>query len=673
MCAAHRRPGGGALTTLPGAAPSGRSAHGARPIAPPTDLAQPDPARPPRTGRSAAPLFTPKPAEPAEPPPARVERAAKQGGSAKKQADAAKKQGDAAKNKADVAKRSDYVEPKVAARPVRRLPAGLGAFIGVAVLTVVAHTLAATFTSLWVATAGEARFAVGVLAIRDATVADVPLTPWDHLAAIQYAAVQLVLPAGSPVDTARWAGLALGALATLLMWPVLRGLGNSVAATSIAVAALGVALPLLALRSTVTTAVVGVVWLSVAAALAVRDNIRAAGVAALLAVVTVPLAAAPLLAVAAAVSFDGTARLPGRLRKPVGVVAALAAAAVVLAVVLPGAPFAATTGPGIPAAIALAGVAVVVVVVVLASRADSLLRPVLVAAAPLVVVGLVPGPSGASNAAAAGLLVTPVVALAIAIAADQVHARVQRKPLRVAIALALAAVLAVPVSVAASWPTPSGGSLTGWVTTQTGPATVVVADPLDRAELRLAGFPAARLRTPTDPAVAGQLRLIAQRPGTDVVACPPGAVLASTPSGSGGAPAVVCGALTPATAVEAKVRARLGSALTTNTALKLDPGAASLLRDGNVDPRLMLTLAALTSAHRVGVAEFRAVPLDAPDALRRVVVLSAFDGTAPASSALLKTWLAGQQAPFAPGSVTADGPDLVLAYPVPSPTGLLPL
>ena len=77
----------------------------------------------------------------------------------------------------------------------------------------------------------------------------------------------------------------------------------------------------------------------------------------------------------------------------------------------------------------------------------------------------------------------------------------------------------------------------------------------------------------------------------------------------------------------------------------------------------MLTLAALTSAHRVGVAEFPAVPLDAPGALRRVVVLSAFDGTAPASSALLKTWLAGQQPPFAPGSVTADGPDLVLSLP----------
>ena len=40
-------------------------------------------------------------------------------------------------------------------------------------------------------------------------------------------------------------------------------------------AALGIALPLLALRSSLTTAVVGMVWLSVAAALAVRDNIRA--------------------------------------------------------------------------------------------------------------------------------------------------------------------------------------------------------------------------------------------------------------------------------------------------------------------------------------------------------------------------------------------------------------
>src|SRR4029079_13324995 len=153
-------------------------------------------------------------------------------------------------------------------------------------------------------------------------------------------------------------------------------------------------------------------------------------------------------------------------------------------------------------------------------------------------------------------------------AADQVRARVRRRPLRVAIAVAVAVAVAVPVSVAAGWPTPPGGSLTSWVTTQTGPATVVVTDVLDRAELRIAGFPAARLRTPTERAVAGELRLIAERPGAAVVPCPAGAALASTPSGSGGASAVVCGALTPATAVEAKVRARVGAAATPHTAVQ---------------------------------------------------------------------------------------------------------
>jgi hypothetical protein len=631
----RRRWGGGALTTLPGAAASGRSAHDAQLAAP-----QPESARAPRT---AAPLFTPLPADPPSPPVSGAGKRAR--------------------------KPSEYVVPTMPGRPVRRPLVGLGAFLGVAVLTVVAHTLAATFTSLWVATASEARFAVAVLAVRDATLAEVPLAPWDHFAAIQIAAVQLVLPAGDPVATARWAGLALGALATLLMWPVLRGLGNSRTAATAAVGTLGVALPLLALRAGITTAVVGVVWLSIAAALAVRDNNRAAGVAALVAVATVPLAAAPLLVIAAAISVDGSAGLPGRLRRPVGVVAAAGALAVVFAATVPGGPFVATTGPDIPAVSRFAGVAVVVVIVVLAGRADHLLRPVLAAAAPLVLVGLVPGLS----AAAAALLVTPVVAVVIAIAADRVHARVRRRPLRIAMALALAVVLAVPVGVAAGRPAPTGGSLVGWITTQTTPATVVVADALDRAELRLAGFPAARLRTPSDPAVPGELRLIADRPGAIVVPCPPGAVLAATRGGSGRAPAVVCGARTPATDLEANVRVRLGTALTTNTALKLDQNAAALLREGRVDPRLMLTLAALTGGHGVGVAAFPAVPLDAPGALRRVVVLSSFDGTAPASSALLKTWLAGQQAPFAPTGVTAAGPDLVLSYPVPSPTGLLTL
>ncbi len=564
---------------------------------------------------------------------------------------------------------ADYVVPDLPERPRRRPPAALGAFLGVAVLTVAAHAVAATFTSLWVATAGEARLAVAVLAIRDPTIVPVPLPLWDRLAAIQIAAVQLLLPTGDPVETARWACLALGALATLLLWPVLRGLGCSVPASAIAVGTLGAAQPMLALHSGVTTAAVGVVWLALAAALAVSNRIRSAGVVALIAIVTVPLAAAPLLALAAFACLDGTMRLPAKLRTPMGILAALAAFGVAIAAVLPGAPLAATAGPEISTGIAIAGGALAVVVAVTAGLADRLLRPVLAAAVPLLAAWLLSGPSRA----AAAILVAPVLAVALGVVADQAGARVRNRVLRVSAALALVALLVVPLTVAAGWPTPAGGSLARWVTTQTAPGTLVVADVLDRAELQAGGYPAALLRTPADPPVAGELRLVSDRPGGMVMSCPAGAVLAETARGSGGAPAVVCGAITPATVVEGRVRARLGEQLTTNTSLRLGSAAASTLRDGLVDPRLMLTLAALTSAHRVGVTEFPAVRLDAAGALRRMVVLSSFDGAAPASSQLLRTWLSAQQAPFAPASVTAVGPDLVLNYPAPSPTGLLPL
>ncbi|MDT7574133.1 MAG: hypothetical protein QOH17_466, partial [Pseudonocardiales bacterium] len=352
------------------------------------------------------------------------------------------------------------------------------------------------------------------------------------------------------------------------------------------------------------------------------------------------------------------------------IIAAIVALGVVLAAVLPGAPLVATAGPAIPMGIALAGAALAAVVAVVALVADPLLRPVLAAAAPLVAVWLVPGPSQA----AAGILIAPVVAVALGVLADQVRERVKHRSLRVIAAAVVAVVVVVPLIVAARWPTPAGGSLARWVTTQTGPDTVVVADTLDRAELQIAGFPEARLRTPADPPVPGELRVVSERPGAAAVApCPPEAVLAQTPMGSGGAPAVVCGALTPASVVEARVRARLGAQLTTNSALQLQPVAVDTLRSGDVDPRLMLTLAALTSAHSVGVTSFPAVRLDAPGALRRMVVLSSFDGAAPSSSQLLRTWLAAQQAPFAPASVVASGDDLILNYPAPSPTGLLPL
>lgn len=608
-----------------------------RPTAPRSGLVLPGSGRPerPGNGRGAAPLFTgeivPEPA--ADDP------------------------------------RDDYLAPQLPEPRPRRSPAALLTLLTIAALTIAAHAVAATFASAWVATASEARFAVAVMAIRDATVTGVSLPAWDHLAAIQIAAVQLVLPSGDPVDTARWACLALGALATLMLWPALRGVANSTSAVAIAVGALGVALPMLMVHSGLTSAVVGVLWLSLAAWLAARDHLRAAAVVALIAVVNVPLVAAMLLAMVAVLITDGTIRLSSSLRVPAAVAAAVAAVGVVLAAVLPGGPFAAPSGPIVATGIAITAVVLVVALVVFAALLDRALLSVLVAALPLAAVGLAPGPSRA----AAAVLAAPVLAMAIAVIADYGRVRLVRRPLRLAAVAALVVALALPSAVAVGTQAPDRTPLTAWVLTQTGSDTVVAADVLDRAELQSAGFPAARLRTPTDPLTPGALRLVSDRPGATTVPCPADAALATTSRGTGGAAGVVCGALTPASIAEQPARARLGLQLTGNPSLQLQPQAAAALRNGEVDPRLMLTLAALTGAHRVGVAGFPVVPLDAPGAPRHTVVLSSFDGAAPASSALLRRWLLAQQAPFAPTALTPNGPDLVLGYPAPSPTGLLPI
>ena len=230
-------------------------------------------------------------------------------------------------------------------------------------------------------------------------------------------------------------------------------------------------------------------------------------------------------------------------------------------------------------------------------------------------------------------------------------------------------------------PPPGGANaLITWSTTQPAPGTVIRADDLDRAELLVAGFPAAQLRGPHDPPVPGELRLVADRP-TGAAArpgagagCPAQAVVAGVARGTGGAPGAICrtdgGA--DAVAAEGVRRIRLGTALADNPALQLSPAAATALRTGQVDPRLMLVLAAMTTAHRVGVGDFPAVELDSSAVPRRQALLTTIDGGPPASSELLRTWLNAQQPPFRPSSIRPDGPALLVGYPAPPISGLLP-
>ena len=169
-------------------------------------------------------------------------------------------------------------------------------------MTAALHALAALRPGAPVATLGETRLAVGhVRRARAGSGRLDPLPLGDRLAAIQLAVVQLLLPlAGvSVVDAARWACLALGAVAALLAWPVLRGLGVSAPATAVGVALLGAALPAVTLHAGISAGAPAAVWLMFAAWFAVRQWGRAAVVAALVAALTAPLAGVALLALAA--------------------------------------------------------------------------------------------------------------------------------------------------------------------------------------------------------------------------------------------------------------------------------------------------------------------------------------------------------------------------------------
>ncbi len=333
-----------------------------------------------------------------------------------------------------------------------------------------------------------------------------------------------------------------------------------------------------------------------------------------------------------------------------------------------GAPLAGT-GPDVATPIVVAGTVVGALLALLASRVAAWLRPAVPGTVVLLAVALFPGPSRAT----AALLAVPVLAVALAVVAEQLTARYpSRAPLAVLLVVLVGPTVAAPALLPAV-PTREPGLL-AWLAADTSPGSVIRADALDRAELLVDGVPAARLRGLTDPPVDGELVLVTDRPDAAPTPCAAGSVVAVVGRGTGGSPAQVCrtDGVGPAVAAEESARARLGTALAGNPSLSLAGPAAAALRDGSVDPRLMLVLAAMTTAHRVAVADFPVVADDAPGLPRRRAVLTGVDGTDPATSDLLRTWLSSQQPPFVPTLVVPAGPDLVVGYPSPPPGGLLP-
>lgn len=553
---------------------------------------------------------------------------------------------------------------------------------------VTVHALAALRLDGRAPAAGEANLAAAVFAVHDGRIGAIPLPFPEALAARQLAAVTALLPSGatSVFDSARVGVLALGALTAVLLWPVLRRLGCSAPATALAVAVVGIAPPVVALHAVVTPAAVAVPWLLGAGLFAApgRARIVAATAAVLLAVLTLPLVGAVLLATAAHWVADRTLgwTLPAGVRW--GLAGALGCAAIVLAVAASGAgPLA---GAATPAVTSEVGAAVAAgVLVVLAAWWTRWVRPLLTPLVLLLAVALVPGP----GRVAAALLGAPLVALLVAAVADDTAVRLSpvsrvRPVLAVAAPVAVLAVVMTATTAtaapSASAPPadPTPAALRLWLDEQLGADVVLHADPLDRAALLAAGFPAERLG-PLSPVVPDSgAWLLTERVAHGAVApahCPASALIATLPRWQGG-PAELCGdgAAVDADPPDLASRQRFGSALAGNPRIQLADAAAELLTAGRVDPRIMIVLGALASAHTVTVADFPLADFQPPTAARRHLLVTALDGqpTTGDAPAPLRDWLDRQHAPFAPAVRAAHSEGLLVGFRGPPPPDLLP-
>jgi hypothetical protein len=227
-----------------------------------------------------------------------------------------------------------------------------------------------------------------------------------------------------------------------------------------------------------------------------------------------------------------------------------------------------------------------------------------------------------------------------------------------------------------------------WVASQAGAEAIVACDPAMCAALHAQGVPAGRLLV-LSPARADPL-------GSDLVVGTPAvrsqfgtrlpgvyAPVTLATFGAGAARIDVrasapYGAAAYRRQLITDVRARkaAGALLLRNHRIHVAPAARAALADGEVDSRLLVTLAALAAIHPVDIAGFggagRGASAGVP--LRSADITGGSPG--PVSLRALMTILRAQRSPYLPTSldivrIPDVGPALRVAYPAPSPLGLL--
>ncbi len=541
-------------------------------------------------------------------------------------------------------------------RPARDAPKPLANFAVVAVPVVLLGLLALAGLDQRVVSEGEAATAAGAAAVATGLGPAGVVPPGEIVAAHQIAALDALfggLGQTGATDSARAVLLLVGVVSALLLWPLCRGLRLPASICALVVAVAGLPALVTSLFGTVEPGGLAALWLTVAAVCVRRGtggNIAAFG-AAVLAVLTAPVAAVALLAFAAhgvAVGKIAKDWKRGAARVLVVALAVAAVLAAVRTVPVGSFPDGAIGGPVLAGVLILGGAVIVFVELRLAT-----LGPLATAAGALLLCAAVPGPRSGT----AVLLALPVLALLVGTVVYR-HTHSTRRALQpriLAAVLVAAVLLAGPLLLAASQAAPARAALGAWVTSELDPTTTLQADPLIAAELVGDGVRADRLVPVGDP--AGDLLV---EPGASAST---GQVLLTLPVGPGGRPVTVSGPADPG-----DLDGVPGILLADNPALTLDGDAAAVLRSDGVDPRLTTTLAGLTGVHDVRVAAFPVAPGEPAANLRRTALVTEIDGvpvTDTDAAAVLTRWLDGQQPPFRPSDVIPTDGGLAVHYTLP--------
>jgi len=231
-----------------------------------------------------------------------------------------------------------------------------------------------------------------------------------------------------------------------------------------------------------------------------------------------------------------------------------------------------------------------------------------------------------------------------------------------------------------------------WVASQANPDAIVACDPAMCAALQAGGVPASRLLVLTraradplgsdlvvaTPAIRGQFgaRLAGVYAPVTLAAFGSGAtridVRVVAPGGAGAYRAQL--------AADLRARRAAGATLLHNHGIQVAGAARAALAGGEVDPRLLVTLAALSHLHPIEIVKFggsgpgasAGVPLRSADIAGAVPP----GGGRPASPASLRAFFRAQWPPYLPPSletirITPRRPVLRVEYRVPCPLGLL--